>query len=147
MLIYANSWVFEKISKIKHFDQLIPQLLVTFWSSKSLMCALKWQKRRFLKCFQQPHWKTFFCPFKAHQTLWWSKCHEKLRNQLVEEFYFWNFVKNSWICLNKQKYALFLRGPFLIQSMKTIRVKILHPCIFLKDLLLAKNIPFFGMTK
>ena len=119
MLIYANLWVLDKISKIKLFDQLIPQLLVTFWSLSSLMCALKWQKTRFSTCFQQPHWKACFLFQSTHQTvitLWWTECHEKLRNQLVKEFYFWNFVKNSSICTNKQKYALFLRGPFLIHN-------------------------------
>ena len=32
-LIFANLRVFDKLSKIKNFDQLVPQLLVTFWSS------------------------------------------------------------------------------------------------------------------
>ena len=33
LLIFANLRVFDKLSKIKNFDQLVPQLLVTFWSS------------------------------------------------------------------------------------------------------------------
>ena len=32
-LIFANLRVFDKLSKIKNFDQLVPQLLVTFWLS------------------------------------------------------------------------------------------------------------------
>ena len=66
LLIFANLRVFDKLSKIKNFDQLVPQLLVTFWSSKCLMCALKWQKTRFSTSSQQPPWKTCFFHFKAH---------------------------------------------------------------------------------
>ena len=63
LLVYANFWVFNKISKIKHFDQLISQLLMTFWSSQILICALKWRKTSFLTCFKQLHWKTCYSPF------------------------------------------------------------------------------------
>ena len=33
LLIFANLRVFDKLSNIKNFDQLVPQPLVTFWSS------------------------------------------------------------------------------------------------------------------
>ena len=81
-LIFANLRIFVKLSKIKNFHQLVPQLLVTFWSSWCLVCALNWQKTRFSTHSQQPIWKTCFCHFKAHirhyddqnvTKSWWTK--------------------------------------------------------------------------
>ena len=137
MLIYANLWVFNKMSKVKHFDQLVPQLLLIFWSSHSLMCALKWQKNRFSNVAAESTLKNVFFVILTVVTLshrikkwplkyshlfcrfwriyeFFSKF-QKYKSRIISMQYFWEYFddqKDESGPSNRTKHVLFFFKPF-----------------------------------